>query len=343
MLIDEVLECVYLDVRIGESNVGRIVVELFKSKAPQTVEAFFLLLPKISNVPFEAVVKNFMVQTAGIEYEDTIQKENTDVDFEAPFYVCKANGAGFPFFITTFPAPHLKGQNTVFGRVCRGKSVVRTIEQVRTENGAPLHEVPVIYDSGVWNTGDSVPLYNASNDPIGGDTYEEYPEDAAFEKTSQSVFDAASTIKESGSALLKSGDAQSALFKYRKALRYAMEYFPDVDQEPQLHAAYTDLKKKLYLNLSLVTLNLGDHKKCSDYCDYLLEMTLSEGERAKVLYRSGKNVMGTKRYDDAVRILEDAAKISSDPGVAALLQQARGAVAREKLRRLAAYARFFQP
>ncbi len=51
---------------------------------------------------------------------------------------------GSQFFVTTVPTPHLDGKHVVFGEVVDGKSIVRKIEGLKTQNDKPLRDVAII-------------------------------------------------------------------------------------------------------------------------------------------------------------------------------------------------------
>lgn len=52
---------------------------------------------------------------------------------------------GSQFFVTTVPTPHLDKKHVVFGEVINGKSIVRTIENLKVQSGdKPYHDATII-------------------------------------------------------------------------------------------------------------------------------------------------------------------------------------------------------
>ncbi|OBA23955.1 hypothetical protein METBIDRAFT_30313 [Metschnikowia bicuspidata var. bicuspidata NRRL YB-4993] len=358
---------VFFDIEISGSPVGRVVIQLFESKAPIACENFYKLGPKYEGTYFHRVIKNFMIQGGDIVYAQaskynyinvgaglhpdgvSFKDENLEQSLDEPFFLCMANSGhnsnGSQFFITTASASHLSGKHTVFGKVKFGKSVIRGIERVRTtpENVPLEDELPVIVKFGEWNEGDPVPIMNACYDQIAGDIYEEYPDDDEHiqKDSSRSVYDASLIIKESGAALIKTGDFKNAIFKFKKCLRYIMEYIPDEDQEPEYFSKFADLKKKVYLNLSLSCLKIKDYMKCVDYCTFLLDMNLSAPERSKTLYRLGQAMISVRKYKEAVTILSKAGENSDDLAIKRELVRAEGLLQKQKDAEKAKYSKFF--
>lgn len=348
MKVEEVLPKIYLDISVKDARVGRIVTELFVNKAPVTVGAFTEQLLTYKGRPFNRVIKNFMIQCDNGDVKDPakIAEENPEEKFEEPFLLALAGRSVSQFFITTSKAQHLLGEHTCFGRVIKGKSVIREVENVPADlTHVPLKESPVvIVDCGLWEEGDPVPIFNACYDEVAGDIYEEYPDDDTHidKELSASVFKASTIIKNSGGELFKSGDPQKAFFKYRKALRYVMEYFPDQDEEPEYFKKYTELKKKIYLNMSLVTLKLKQYARCLDYCDYLSEMSLSPQEKAKMLFRAGSARIELRKYNEAIKALHQAQNLCPDDvAVAKELERAETLLEASKKAERAKYSKFF--
>ncbi|CAK7905585.1 peptidyl-prolyl cis-trans isomerase CYP7 [[Candida] anglica] len=382
MKIETVRPNAYLDVSIDGTPTGRIVVELYDDLAPKTTENFRSLIAAGSyngNV-FHRVVKNFVIQAGDTVYG--MMKEGKDSEYpppaavgtgnvssfadgapfedenmtalDGPFILCMANTGpntnGSQFFITTYPQPHLTGKHTVFGHVVHGKSVVRAVERVDTDGTTNLPRQPVrIDEAGEWQLGMPVPVFNASYDQIGGDVYEEHPDDDTHidHESSSSVHEAATIIKGSGTLLFKAGRKQEALLKYIKCLRYVMEFFPDEDQEPDWYAKYVDLKAKLYLNLALVSLQLGNPKRAVDYSTFLLEMDEKPlpgpADRAKAHFRKGTGLIELKKYKEAVAELRKASElVEGDKAIERELERATAKFEQSKKDEKARYANFFK-
>lgn len=376
MKVEVIKPHAYLDISLGGTNLGRVVVELYQDLAPKAVENFLSLTQATNDVNFKntyfhRVIKNFMIQAGDTTYGQLngnypspdvgkggycvfgapFPDENLAA-IDKPFLLCMANSGPntnkSQFFISTYSLSHLNGKHTVFGRVIHGKSIIREVENVITNSdNVPVKEdAVVITGCGEWSEGDEVPIYNASYDQIGGDIYEEYPDDDEHinKESSESVYEAASKIKDSGGLLFKKGEKQQAFLKYKKCLRYVMEYFPDPDDEPQWFSKYLELKKKLYLNLSLVCLQLKSFNKCIDYSEYLIDMSsqLNKQELAKANFRKGSALVHTKKYKEALGSLKAAqVMIPEDKIIEKEVVNCEKALEQQKKDEKAKYAKFF--
>lgn len=350
MKVEAVNPSVFLDIKIGARDVGRVVIELYEQQAPLTSSWFQSRINQhvFDGVKFGRAIKNFMVQTAVEEGQEAEVPalENLGGSLDTPFQVCTVNDASGNFFITTFPQPHLQGQQTVFGQVTHGKFVVRQMEQVKASSSGVPEETIQITNTGIWTEGMDVPVTDASYDTRGGDIYEEYPDDDTHidKESSELVYDAACAIKESGTLLYKAEDVQLAFFKYRKCLRYVMEFIPDIDQEPEWYKKYSDLKIKLYLNLSLTAMHLKNWQKTIDYATYIIELAGVEKQtQAKAYFRRGKALVGSKKYDEAISDLKEAQKlVPDDKAIASELASTEEILQQRKAHEKAKYAKFFK-
>lgn len=143
-----------------ETNYGTIMFELFKNKAPKTVQNFVALAGQgfYNGTLFHRVIKNFMIQ-GGDPLTKASPKDWSKHGTGGPGYVFpdeindskavrgalamanagpNTNGSQF-FIITVEAAPWLDGKHTVFGKVLSGYEVVQKIENLATDKNRGDH------------------------------------------------------------------------------------------------------------------------------------------------------------------------------------------------------------
>lgn len=158
---------------IIETSEGNITVELFKDRAPKTVDNFIGLAtgkkawkdpkggeevkgkPLYSGTIFHRVIPNFMIQGGdplgngtggpGYKFEDEV---HADDKFDTKGILAMANAGpgtnGSQFFITVAPTPWLAGKHTIFGKVVEGMDVVEKIANTKTGPGdRPVTDVVI--------------------------------------------------------------------------------------------------------------------------------------------------------------------------------------------------------
>ena len=165
----------FLDISIGHSPYGRLVIQLDDHVTPTTAENFRALCTgehgKTENgtvlhykgCAFHKVIPQFIIQGGDFEsgdgrggssiYGRRFADENFKLKHDRPGVVSMANTGskhtnGSQFFITLNRTSWLDGSHVVFGHVVDGLDILKTIASVPTRNDVP--ESPIcIADCGM--------------------------------------------------------------------------------------------------------------------------------------------------------------------------------------------------
>jgi cyclophilin family peptidyl-prolyl cis-trans isomerase len=141
-----------------KTTLGDIRIELFRDRAPKTVENFVTLAKKgfYNGVLFHRVIPGFMVQTGDPQGDGTGGPGYTIKDefeptlrHDGPGVLSMANAGpntgGSQFFITVAKTSWLDNKHAVFGRVRGGQDVVEKIANVpRDGNDRPKSPVRIV-------------------------------------------------------------------------------------------------------------------------------------------------------------------------------------------------------
>jgi len=150
------------EIAVFETSKGNIEVELYRDKAPATVENFvrYVRAGHYDGTVFHRVIPNFMVQGGGFSASGKEKPTNAPIKLESKNGLSNKNGtlamartnvadsATSQFFINVKDndflnyAPGNPGY-AVFGKVVSGMDVVMGITKVRTASRGPHDDWPV--------------------------------------------------------------------------------------------------------------------------------------------------------------------------------------------------------
>ena len=157
---------VFLKIRIGSEQIGRMVIELFSDVVPKTAENFRCLCTGekgfgYKGSPFHRIIPQFMCQGGDFTRQDgtggksvygsRFEDENFELKHTGPGVISMANSGpntnGSQFFVCTAKTEWLDNKHVVFGHVIEGLDVMRKMEKVGTQSGKTSRPV-VIADCG---------------------------------------------------------------------------------------------------------------------------------------------------------------------------------------------------
>lgn len=318
----------YFDIAIGKEKIGRIVFQLFSEDVPKTAENFRALctgekgigkrgkLLSYKGSTFHRIIKKFMIQggdftngngTGGESiYGDKFEDENFKYKHDKVGLLSMANSGpgtnGSQFFITTVPTPHLDGKHVVFGKVLKGISVLRRLENVKTGSQDKPVEDCVILDCGELKEGEDDGYFEKKSED--GDSYPEFVEDFEF-KDVQALIKASNEIRKLGNDLFIKKEFKKALEKYEKAIRY-------VDSSEHSGKDQELLEKEEILilgNICATKLQLKLYQETIDLSKQILE---KDSKNLKALQRKGQSEFELLEFDLSRNTLKKALEIDPE-------------------------------
>uniref|UniRef100_A0A182Q0W1 PPIase cyclophilin-type domain-containing protein n=1 Tax=Anopheles farauti TaxID=69004 RepID=A0A182Q0W1_9DIPT len=361
---------VFLDIKVGQESVGRIVIELRADVVPKTAENFRALCTGERGIApgtgtrlhykgsqFHRVKSLFMSQGGDIVnrngtggesiYGETFEDENFSLLHEdgavsmANFGKPHTNNS--QFFITSGECPHLNGTNVVFGYVIRGGGIIGEMERHSTDEGEPVVPI-VIEDCGQIAPGED---WRVNDDDDETDRLPPFPEDwdkFYDEFTVDEMLLYLNAIRSVGNRLFKSGQFVQANRRYKKAERY-YNFFTNLlnKQSPRRDGPRTVLAEFHLLNSlnqAVVRLRLQDYVSVLHACNAALAI---DPDNAKALYRRGMAQNELRNYEQAMDDLGRALKrIPDDRLIMAEYERSRKNLQQYTQQQRKVFAKMFQ-
>ena len=249
----------------------------------------------------------------------------------------------------------------MFGEVVDGKSIVRKIENLKTQSDKPLqaatitgkeqgysfvstyHRAHCGIDCGDMDDTSAAKITKTVDNT--GDAYEDYPEDHAdakeLETNGPKMFQLVMEIKEYGNKAFKGGDVQLGLDKYLKGLRYLRTFTGEADQNPvdEINA----VRFTLLSNAALLENKLRRYADAKKSAGEALALSGTKpSEQAKAYFRRAQAEVGLKDDEAAIKDLGEASKLApGDPAISKELAAVKKRAAESAAKEKAAFKKFF--
>lgn len=157
---------VYMDIGVNNKKIGRLVIELYDSIVPKTVNNFKAFIKGYNGYSykgcnFHRIIPGFCLQggdltnndgSGGISiYGDKFKDENFVIKHDRKGILSMANSGpntnSSQFFITLNETPHLDKVHVAFGGVINDNNILSKFDNIGSESGVPVCDV-VILDCG---------------------------------------------------------------------------------------------------------------------------------------------------------------------------------------------------
>lgn len=149
-----------------------------------------------------------------------------------------------------------------------------------------------------------------------GDPYEDFPDDQGESMKGEEYYKIGLDLKEYGNKAFKSGDLETGIEKYQKALRYLNEYPAANDNDPKdLQSNLDSLRFTLHSNSALLANKSKRYAEAQKWAGFAIDAIPKDAkdtDKAKVYFRRGQALVATKDLEAALKDFETAATLAPD-------------------------------
>ena len=233
----------------------------------------------------------------------------------------------------------------MFGEVLSGKSIVRQIENERTQGDKPVRDC-IITDCGELHGAEAESIPQKQPDKL-GDPYEDYPDDekkGEEDLPGAQILKIATDLKGFGNTAFKNKELALAVDKYQKGLRYLREYPETLDGDPkELMPQLNQLRVTMHLNSAQCWNQMQYYDDTIRATSAALSIDgITEAEKGKAYYRRAIARGGSKDEEAATEDLQLALKAApGDPNATNELAKMKTWAAERAKKEKAQYKKFF--
>ncbi|XP_077984970.1 peptidyl-prolyl cis-trans isomerase D-like isoform X2 [Glandiceps talaboti] len=275
-------------------------------------------------------------------YGEKFEDENFELKHETGGLLSMANAGpntnGSQFFITTVPCPHLDGKHVVFGKVLKGKGVLRKLETTETTKDKP-DKLCVIDKCGELQPGEDDGF---QVDDGTGDIYPDFPEDGDIDiKNTEKIVEAAGNIKQIGNKIFKEQNYEKAKEKYLKAIGYieAIEESSSGDLTAEEEEKLVGVLLPMYNNVAACCVKLNLYQEALGNAEKALDI---DPKNVKGYFRKAQALAGMRDFERALMELSEALKLEpNDKGIRNEITKVKHQLDERKKKERAAYAKMF--
>lgn len=244
-------------------------------------------------------------------YGENFPDENFNLKHDEPFLLSmgnegKPNTNNSKFMITTGPLPDFDGKHVVFGRVTKGRHIVRHIQNLIVDVKYRLY-----WDVNIISCGQIQPGKDDGYEKACfGDVYASFPEDLDEVPNHDEILDIAEKVKQFGNEKVKIGHYWQAIEKYEKSIRYVLYRQEERSKNIEMALKFHKIHLKCILNKVYCYVKNRKYDLAIEHASRVMEMPpIDTLTHVKALYRRAQAYAKENLHERAYKDLCEAIKM----------------------------------